>query len=126
MGVNKLWDILLTIAVKKNIEDLSGLILAIDASLWIVKVNSIFENQDEGLKSIFNKIIWLKKNNIKPIFVFDGSSPALKRKTIEERRLKRREMNDLDIAKKVEIEIVKKVTGVTSQTQKVATQVSYE
>lgn len=42
MGVNKLWDILLTIAVKKNIEDLSGLILAIDASLWIVKVNSIF------------------------------------------------------------------------------------
>jgi hypothetical protein len=42
MGVNKLWDILLTIAVQKNVEDLSGLILAIDASLWIVKVNSIF------------------------------------------------------------------------------------
>jgi hypothetical protein len=72
MGVNKLWDILLTIAVQKNIEELSGLILAIDASLWIVKVNSIFENLDDGLKCLFNKILWLKKNNIKLIFVFDG------------------------------------------------------
>lgn len=42
MGVHKLWDILLTIAVQKRIEDLSGQVLAIDASLWIVKVNSIF------------------------------------------------------------------------------------
>lgn len=35
-------------------------------------------------------------------------------------------MNDLDIAKKVQIEIVKKITGVASQTQKVAIQTSYE
>lgn len=82
MGVNKLWDILLTIAVQKSIQDLSGLVLAIDASLWIVKVNSIFENVDEGLKCIFNKILWLKKNNIKPIFVFDGEAPSLKRRTL--------------------------------------------
>lgn len=75
MGVNKLWDILLTIAVQKNIEELSGLILAIDASLWIVKVNSIFENLDDGLKCLFNKILWLKKNNIRLVFVFDGEVP---------------------------------------------------
>jgi len=42
MGVHKLWDILLTIATPKQVSDLSGLILAIDASLWIVKVSSIY------------------------------------------------------------------------------------
>lgn len=82
MGVHKLWDILLTIAVQKRVEDLSGLILAVDASLWIVKINSIFDNIDEGLKCIFNKLLWLKKNNIKIVFVFDGDTPALKRKTL--------------------------------------------
>lgn len=101
MGVNKLWDILLTIASPRQIEDLSGLVLAIDASLWIVKVNSIFEGIDEGLRCIFNKLLWLKKNNIKPIFVFDGETPALKRKTLEERRNRRREVNSFDITKKV-------------------------
>ena len=82
MGVHKLWDILLTVAVQKRIEDLSGLVLAIDASIWVVKINSIYENIDEGLKCIFNKLVWLKKNNIKPIFVFDGDTPLLKRRTL--------------------------------------------
>ena len=44
MGVYKLWEILLTTAVSKHPNDLSGLIMAIDASLWIVKVNTIFED----------------------------------------------------------------------------------
>jgi DNA excision repair protein ERCC-5 len=79
--------------------------LAIDASLWIVKVNSIFENLDEGLKCLFNKIVWLKRHNIKPIFVFDGESPALKRKTLEERRHRRSQLSELELSKKVEIEI---------------------
>ena len=82
MGVHKLWDILLTVAVQKRIEDLSGFVLAIYASIWVVKINSIYENVDEGLKCIFNKLVWLKKNNIKPIFVFDGDTLLLKRRTL--------------------------------------------
>lgn len=117
MGVTKLWDILLTIAVQKRIEDLSGLTLAIDASIWIVKINSIYETIDEGLKCIFNKLVWLRKNNINPIFVFDGQTPLLKRKTLEQRRSRRKELNTLDIIKKVEIEVVKTVTG-SQSTQK--------
>lgn len=42
MGVYKLWDLLLTTATSKHPNELSGMILAIDASLWIVKVNTIF------------------------------------------------------------------------------------
>lgn len=59
------------------------MVLAIDASIWIVKINSIYQSVDEGLRCIFNKLVWLKKNNIKPIFVFDGDTPILKRKTLE-------------------------------------------
>ena len=100
MGVYGLWDILLTVASKKDISHFSGYTIAIDASIWIMKVNSVFDSDVERLKSIFNKVLWLKKHNIKPIFIFDGTSPALKRKTVEERRQRRRELNDLDIQKK--------------------------
>lgn len=37
MGVYGLWDILLTTAQKIDISKLSGKILAIDASIWLVK-----------------------------------------------------------------------------------------
>lgn len=90
MGVEGLWNILLTVATKKDITDFSGYRIAIDASIWIMKVNSILESDASKLKSIFKKIVWLKKHNIKPIFVFDGTSPALKRKTLQERRQRRR------------------------------------
>ena len=42
MGVFGLWDILLTTAQKMTIDQLSGKILAIDASIWLVKADSIF------------------------------------------------------------------------------------
>ena len=42
MGVFGLWDILLTTAQKMNIDQLSGKILAIDASIWLVKADSVF------------------------------------------------------------------------------------
>ena len=43
MGVYKLWEILLTAAASKSSNDISGMILAVDASLWIVKANSIYD-----------------------------------------------------------------------------------
>jgi hypothetical protein len=42
MGVIGLWDLLLTTAQKVPIEQLSGKVLAIDASIWLVKADSIF------------------------------------------------------------------------------------
>ena len=44
MGVDGLWEILLTVASKKDISDFSGYTIAIDASIWIMKANSIFES----------------------------------------------------------------------------------
>jgi DNA excision repair protein ERCC-5 len=89
MGVYKLWELLLTIAQPYSIDQLSGKILAIDASIWIVKIDSLYSSNSEKLKSILSKIMLLKRNNILPVFVFDGVAPVLKRKTLEERYHKR-------------------------------------
>lgn len=82
MGVFGLWDILLTTAQKMSIDQLSGKVLAIDASIWLVKADSIFAEDSQKIKCILQKIIYLRKNNILPIFVFDGIAPAIKRKTL--------------------------------------------
>lgn len=44
MGVEGLWNMLLTVATKKDITDFSGYRIAIDVSIWIMKVNSILES----------------------------------------------------------------------------------
>ena len=53
----------------------------------------------------------MKKHNILPIFVFDGTPPALKRKTLEERARKRLVASDLEAKKKSEIEIMRMIEG---------------
>jgi DNA excision repair protein ERCC-5 len=82
MGVYKLWELLLTIAQSVSIDHLSGKVLAIDASIWIVKIDSLYSSNAEKLKSILSKLMHLKRNNILPLFVFDGVAPQLKRKTL--------------------------------------------
>lgn len=83
MGVFKLWELLLTIAQPYQIDKLNGRIVAIDASIWIVRIDSGLTTNTDKIKSILNKIMLLKRNNILPVFVFDGTPPALKRKTLE-------------------------------------------
>ena len=43
------------------------------------------------LKGVFNRCVYFKKNNIKPIFVFDGEAPLLKQKERENRAQKKAE-----------------------------------
>ena len=95
MGVFKLWELLLTVAQPYNIEQLAGKVIAIDASIWIVKIDTIFSSNSDKIKSILSKIMLMKKHNILPIFVFEGTPPALKRRTLEERARRRLVTNDL-------------------------------
>lgn len=41
------------------------------------------------IKSILSKLMMMKRHNITPVFVFDGTPPALKRRTLEDRSRKR-------------------------------------
>lgn len=46
-------------------------------------------NVTSHLKGLFNRCVYFKKNNIKPVFVFDGEAPKLKEKERENRQKKK-------------------------------------
>lgn len=67
--------------------------VAIDASLWMYQgkcailghSGSIFNSKGTDVSiiiAILNRVIYLLKSNIKPIFVFDGKPPSLKNETV--------------------------------------------
>lgn len=91
--------------------------LAIDASIWIVKIDSLYSSNAEKLKSMLSKIMLLKRNNILPVFVFDGVAPALKRKTLEERYRRRLVTTEQEARKKSELEVMCIVEGNESSTR---------
>lgn len=66
---------------------------------------------------MLSKIMLLKRNNILPIFVFDGAAPALKRKTLEERYRKRLVTTEQEARKKSELEVMRIVEGNESSTR---------
>lgn len=100
MGIKNLYNIIKSKRLEDNINygDLYGKTIAIDTSIYIYNSilnvrNSIGEDYlDKHNKlvshvlSIFNKVVLLMKNNIKPIFVFDGKTPDIKKKTVMMRR----------------------------------------
>lgn len=51
-------------------------------------------NVTSHLKGLFNRCVYFKKNNIKPIFVFDGVAPKLKEKERELRLQKKIQADD--------------------------------
>ncbi|KAF9189241.1 DNA repair protein rad2 [Haplosporangium sp. Z 767] len=101
MGVKGLWELLHPVARPIKLETLSNKQLAIDASIWLhqfLRGMRDKEGQAVGNAHIigfFRRICKLLYYNIKPIFVFDGGTPALKRLTILERRKRRRQDENL-------------------------------
>ena len=86
MGISYLWDLLLACGKRVPVEFLSGKILAIDASIWIVKADSVFGDLTLTIRSILFKIILLMKAGVRPVFVFDGKPPMIKRNCLDLRR----------------------------------------
>jgi 5'-3' exonuclease len=61
--------------------------LAIDTSVFFYKFICM-DNQIKGqwLDMFINLILWLRKHNIRPLFIFDGPSPPQKQRTQQKRR----------------------------------------
>lgn len=85
----------MTTAERRRIEQLSGQVLAVDVSIWLVKIASRYPDLSQQLRCFLDKIVLLKRNNILPVFVFDGVAPLLKRHTLAGRRRKRVIAEDL-------------------------------
>lgn len=91
MGIKDLCQFLRKVAPELFAEvplaSLSGQRLAVDASVYLYKFICI-DNQLQGqwLDMFINFIMWLRKNNIRPVFIFDGTPPKQKERTQKERR----------------------------------------
>nr|QBK87422.1 MAG: flap endonuclease [Marseillevirus LCMAC201] len=94
MGIKDLCQFLRKTApdlvVEVPLSSLSGQRLAVDASVYLYKFICI-DNQFKGqwVDMFINFIVWLRKNNIRPVFVFDGKPPPQKERTQKERRANR-------------------------------------
>ncbi|KKK72443.1 hypothetical protein LCGC14_2903830, partial [marine sediment metagenome] len=94
MGIKDLCQFLRKTApdlvVEVPLSSLSGQRLAVDASIYLYKFICI-DNQFKGqwIDMFINFIVWLRRNNIRPVFVFDGKPPKQKERTQKERRANR-------------------------------------
>uniref|UniRef100_A0A3P8ZE81 Excision repair cross-complementation group 5 n=1 Tax=Esox lucius TaxID=8010 RepID=A0A3P8ZE81_ESOLU len=97
MGVHGLWKLLESTGKPINPETLEGKILAVDISIWLNQAlkgvrdrdgNSV---QNAHLLTLFHRLCKLLFFRIKPIFVFDGKAPLLKKQTLAVRRQKKEE-----------------------------------
>jgi len=95
MGVTGLWTIANPCARPVKLESLARKRLAVDASIWIYQfLKAVRDQEGHALQSshivgFFRRICKLLFFGIKPVFVFDGGAPPLKRQTIAGRKARR-------------------------------------
>lgn len=95
MGVAGLWTVLQPCARPIKIETLNKKRLAIDASIWIYQfLKAVRDKEGNALRNshivgFFRRICKLLFVGIKPVFVFDGGAPLLKRETVRSRKARR-------------------------------------
>ncbi|KAK4508056.1 hypothetical protein PRZ48_001793 [Zasmidium cellare] len=100
MGVTGLWQIVQPCARPIKIETLNRKRLAVDASIWIYQfLKAVRDKEGNALRNshvvgFFRRICKLLFFGIKPVFVFDGGAPALKRQTIKARKSRREGRRD--------------------------------
>lgn len=104
MGVTGLWTVVQPCARPIKLETLNKRRLAVDASIWIYQfLKAVRDKEGNALRNshivgFFRRICKLLYFGIKPVFVFDGGAPLLKRQTIANRQ-KRREGRREDAAR---------------------------
>lgn len=95
MGVTGLWTIVQPCARPVKLETLARKRLAVDASIWIYQfLKAVRDKEGHALRNshvigFFRRICKLLFHGIKPVFVFDGGAPVLKRQTIAGRKSRR-------------------------------------
>lgn len=100
MGVTQLWSVLHPCARPTKLEALNRKRLAVDASIWIYQfLKAVRDKEGNALRNshvvgFFRRICKLLYFGIKPIFVFDGGAPTLKRQTILGRKRRREGRRD--------------------------------
>ncbi|GAA5879340.1 hypothetical protein JCM3774_003797 [Rhodotorula dairenensis] len=105
MGVHGLWTLLQPVARPVTLETMKDKRLAIDASMWLYQFQMATRDRKTGdviygahIMGTFRRIMKLLFYGVKPVFVFDGDAPTLKKRTIEQRK-RRKQGAGRDLAK---------------------------
>jgi len=94
---------------ERSLTSYSGMVIGIDISIFLYKY---LYNNDDHIEGLTRFILRLYKNNIVPVFIFDGKPPKEKSDVLLERREKR----EFLIAKKNILEYcIKKDTNQTNE-----------
>ncbi|XP_060531638.1 DNA excision repair protein ERCC-5 homolog [Cylas formicarius] len=107
MGVHGLWRLIEPSGKPVPFETLENKVLAVDISLWLHQAVKGYQDSrgatvpNAHLLGIYHRVCKLLYFRIKPVFVFDGGVPALKRQTIVKR-------NQLKSKKDVEVDRLQK------------------
>ncbi|KAM3084010.1 DNA repair protein rad2 [Clarireedia jacksonii] len=95
MGVTGLWTVIQPCARPTPLPTLNRKRLAVDASIWIYQfLKAVRDKEGNALRNshvvgFFRRICKLLFHGIKPVFVFDGGAPVLKRQTVLARKRRR-------------------------------------
>ncbi|KAM7534291.1 hypothetical protein Aperf_G00000105906 [Anoplocephala perfoliata] len=91
MGVKGLWSILESARREADLEHFRGKRMAIDMNIWLHQAlkSKAKGNHNIHLAILFRRICKLLFYGIRPVFVFDGAVPALKKSTMDTRRANR-------------------------------------
>ncbi|KAL1490381.1 hypothetical protein ABEB36_013090 [Hypothenemus hampei] len=91
MGVHGLWRLIEPSGKPVPLETLENKVLAVDISIWLHQAVKGFQDArgasvpNAHLLGIYHRVCKLLFFRIKPVFVFDGGVPVLKKQTIEKR-----------------------------------------
>ncbi|KIL67529.1 hypothetical protein M378DRAFT_122537 [Amanita muscaria Koide BX008] len=95
MGVKSLWSLLAPVGRPILLETVEGKAMAIDSSIWIYQFQATMRDKEgrvlinAHVLGFLRRITKLLFYGIKPVFVFDGGAPAIKRNTLTERKRKK-------------------------------------
>ncbi|TFK49959.1 PIN domain-like protein [Heliocybe sulcata] len=95
MGVKSLWELLTPVGRPVLLETMEGKSMAIDSSIWIYQFQATMRDKEgralvnAHVLGFLRRICKLLFYGIKPVFVFDGGAPAMKRNTLSERKKKK-------------------------------------
>jgi len=130
MGVKGLWRLLLPIGRRISVETLEGKVLAIDASIWLTQFLKAMRDPETGsvkpaahLIGFFRRLAKLRYHGIRPVLVFDGATPEIKKREVQQRRQRREQFASTGqgsmhrLAKRLLLEQLKKTKTIKNGTE---------
>lgn len=90
MGVNSLWSAIGETKENVLLDVLRGKKVAVDSSIWLYQfLKARPEAEHAPLVGFTSRIIKLLFYDVRPVFVFDGPAPSLKKRVLQARSGKR-------------------------------------